>query len=87
MASTCPFTTSPVAFLRALTALRRKGQSFAQSHLGRILRVELIAPELFERRWACSAVNFGILMVKRHTSFESSLRSAFIVMNYVDSRV
>ena len=39
----CPFTTSPVGFLRILMALRRKEQSFQKSHLGRILQGELLA--------------------------------------------
>jgi hypothetical protein len=43
----CPFTASPVAFLRMLMALRRKGQSFASSHFGKILNGELIAREHF----------------------------------------
>ncbi|KAH8676420.1 hypothetical protein BGZ60DRAFT_562097 [Tricladium varicosporioides] len=38
----CKFTTSPVAFLRIIMALRRKGQSFSSSHLGKILNGELI---------------------------------------------
>jgi hypothetical protein len=43
----CPFTTSPVAFLRMIIALRRKGQSFAMSHFGMILNGELIARDTF----------------------------------------
>jgi hypothetical protein len=43
----CPFTTTPVAFLRMIMALRRKGQSFAMSHFGMILNGELIAREQF----------------------------------------
>jgi hypothetical protein len=49
MASECPFTTSPVGFLRMLMALRRKGQSFEKSHFGRILHGELLAREEFPR--------------------------------------
>ena len=44
----CPFTISPVEFLRVLMALRRKGQSFQKSHLGRILHGELLAREEFQ---------------------------------------
>ena len=47
MESVCPFTISPVGFLRILMALRRKGQSFQKSHLGRILHGELLAREEF----------------------------------------
>jgi len=43
----CPFTTSPVAFLRMIMALRRKGQSFAISHLGMILNGDRISREQF----------------------------------------
>ncbi len=43
----CPFTTSPVAFLRVIMAFRRKGQSFAMSHLGMILNGERISREQF----------------------------------------
>jgi len=44
----CPFTISPVEFVRILIALRRKGQSFQKSHLGRILHGELLAREDFQ---------------------------------------
>ena len=43
----CPFTISPVESLRILIALRRKGQSFQKSHLGRILHGELLTREEF----------------------------------------
>ncbi|KAI9742144.1 MAG: hypothetical protein M1818_004044 [Claussenomyces sp. TS43310] len=45
--SACSFTASPVAFLRTIIALRRKGQSFTFSHLGRILDGERITREQF----------------------------------------
>ena len=48
MERVCPFTISPVEFLRILMRLRRKGQSFQKSHLGRILHGELLAREDFE---------------------------------------
>lgn len=48
MESVCPFTISPVEFLRILMALRRKGQSFQKSHLGRILHWELLARDEFQ---------------------------------------
>lgn len=47
MVRACPFTTSPVAFLRMVIALRRKGQSFTNSHFGMILNGELISREHF----------------------------------------
>ena len=43
----CPFTTSPVGFLRILMTLRRKEQSSQKSHLGRILQGQLLAREEF----------------------------------------
>jgi hypothetical protein len=43
-----PFMISPVAFLRTLIALRRKGQSFTTSHFGRILNGELISRDHFQ---------------------------------------
>lgn len=47
MARECPFTISPVEFLRVLMALRRKGQSYKNSHIGRILHGELLARKQF----------------------------------------
>ena len=44
----CPFTTSPVEFLKMVMALRRKGQSFTKSHFGEILNGELISREKFQ---------------------------------------
>lgn len=41
----CPFTTSPVGFLRMLMALRRKRQNYHKSHFGRILLGELFVKE------------------------------------------
>ena len=41
----CRFTNSPVAFVKMIITFRRKGQTFASSHLGRILNGELIARE------------------------------------------
>lgn len=38
---------SPIPFLKALFAMRRKGQGFAKSHLGRILNGELLRYEHF----------------------------------------
>jgi hypothetical protein len=46
----CPFTISPIGFLRVLMALRRKGQNYQKSDLGRILCGELLAGEEFEGR-------------------------------------
>ncbi len=47
METECPFTTSPVGFLRMLMALRRKRQNFQKSHFGRILHGELLVEEQF----------------------------------------
>jgi hypothetical protein len=44
----CPFTNSPVAFLRMILAMRRKGQSLTVSHFGKILNGELITREQFK---------------------------------------
>ena len=43
----CPFTISPVGFLRMIMTLRRKGQGFERSHYGRILNAELLAKSHF----------------------------------------
>lgn len=48
MAKECPFTISPVGFLKVLMALRRKGQSLEKSHFGRILHGELLVREEFQ---------------------------------------
>ena len=48
MAEKRSFSSSPVAFLRALMVMRRKGQSFALSHVGRLLQGQPL-----------SAVDFG----------------------------
>ncbi|EKD21257.1 hypothetical protein MBM_00370 [Drepanopeziza brunnea f. sp. 'multigermtubi' MB_m1] len=47
MARYCRFQRSPVPFLRLLFAMRRKGQGFVDSHLGRILNGELLRDEHF----------------------------------------
>lgn len=47
MARYCPFPQSPVAFLRSVISLRRKGQSFGTSHLGCILNGELLKEKHF----------------------------------------
>jgi hypothetical protein len=47
MIQASPFTASPVAFLRMVMAMGRKGQSFTTSHLGMILNGELISREHF----------------------------------------
>jgi hypothetical protein len=43
----CSFQTSPVAFLRTVMAMRRKGQSIGISHMGKILSGELIERKQF----------------------------------------
>lgn len=51
----CPFSISPVGFLRMLMAMRRKGQNFQKSHFGRILRGDLLTRENFNGRGPCSS--------------------------------
>ncbi|KAA8563866.1 hypothetical protein EYC84_011881 [Monilinia fructicola] len=48
MKKVCPFEESPVGFLQRVFALRRKGQSFEDSHMGKILNGELLKREDFE---------------------------------------
>lgn len=48
MEKVCPFTTSPVEFLRVLTAIRRKWQDYPRSHMGRILNGELLTRDQFQ---------------------------------------
>ena len=48
MVDECPFESSPVGFLRMLTVMRRKGQRFAQSHMGKILQGQLLTAEEFK---------------------------------------
>ncbi|CAG8973653.1 hypothetical protein HYALB_00002219 [Hymenoscyphus albidus] len=48
-AASCPFTTSPLAFVRTMMLLRRKGQSISFSHIGQLLNGELITREQFSR--------------------------------------
>jgi hypothetical protein len=47
MARHCRFSKSPVTFLRIITGLRRKGQNFNRSHIGRVLNGELLKEEHF----------------------------------------
>lgn len=47
MAEQCPFKISPIEFLRKLIAMRRKGQNSQKSHIGRIMRGELLVREQF----------------------------------------
>jgi hypothetical protein len=47
MARHCKFSKSPVTFLRIITGLRRKGQSFNTSHMGRVLNGELLKEDHF----------------------------------------
>ncbi|KAJ8068302.1 hypothetical protein OCU04_003865 [Sclerotinia nivalis] len=42
MEEVCPFVESPVGFLQKVFALRRKGQSFEDTHMGKILNGELL---------------------------------------------
>ena len=45
----CSFNTSPVPFLRELIGLRRKGSSYAQTHMGKILEGRVLSAQDFER--------------------------------------
>ncbi|PQE07113.1 p-loop containing nucleoside triphosphate hydrolase protein [Rutstroemia sp. NJR-2017a BVV2] len=47
MLRACSFTASPVQFLRMVIAFRRKGQSFASSHFGKILNGQLVGKNEF----------------------------------------
>jgi hypothetical protein len=51
-AAICKFTRSPIDFLRLITTFRRLGQTFASSHMGKVLSGELVRAmdfEVFER--------------------------------------
>ncbi|KAK6595662.1 hypothetical protein H4I96_09981 [Botrytis cinerea] len=48
MEEVCPFKQSPVDFLQKVFALRRKGQNFEDSHMGRILSGELLNRKDFD---------------------------------------
>ena len=45
----CTFTISPVPFLKELVGLRRKGNSYVQTHMGRILSGRVLSAQDFER--------------------------------------
>lgn len=47
-AAVCKFTRSPIDFLRLVTTFRRLGQTFATSHMGKILSGELVRSIDFE---------------------------------------
>ena len=47
-AAICKFTQSPIDFLRLVTTFRRLGQTFATSHMGKILNGELVRSYDFE---------------------------------------
>ncbi|KAJ3798411.1 hypothetical protein GGU11DRAFT_723328 [Lentinula aff. detonsa] len=44
----CPFVFSPVLFLRELTALRRKGNKYSSTHMGKILHGRFLVKEDFD---------------------------------------
>lgn len=46
--SLCPFTTSPLPFLKELFGLRRKGMSYLSTHLGKILHARLLTEDDFD---------------------------------------
>ncbi|KAF7935181.1 uncharacterized protein EAE97_008088 [Botrytis byssoidea] len=48
MKEVCPFEKSPVNFLQRVFSLRRKGQSFEDTHMGRILNGELLSRKDFD---------------------------------------
>ena len=70
MEKECPFTTSPVGFLRVLMVLRRKRQNFQKSHFGRILHDELLAKKTFSR-----VKKFKSLAISQQPNFEASMKS------------
>ncbi|KAE8440619.1 hypothetical protein EG329_007021 [Mollisiaceae sp. DMI_Dod_QoI] len=47
-AAICKFARSPIDFLRLVTTFRRLGQTFASSHMGKVLRGELVRALDFE---------------------------------------
>ena len=47
MKSLCPFTESPLPFLKELMGLRRKGMGYLSTHVGKILRARLLTDEDF----------------------------------------
>ncbi|KAF8859302.1 hypothetical protein BDZ45DRAFT_689400 [Acephala macrosclerotiorum] len=47
-AAICKFTRSPIDFLRLVTTFRRLGQTFASSHMGKVLSGELVRTMDFE---------------------------------------
>lgn len=47
-AAICKFTESPIDFLRLVTTFRRLGQTFASSHMGKVLSGELVRLMDFE---------------------------------------
>ena len=48
MGALCLFERSPIRLLRMLTGLRRKGMSFENTHLGKLLHARIPSPEEFE---------------------------------------
>lgn len=48
MASLCPFTESPLPFLKELTGQRRKGMGYLSTHLGKVLHGRLLTEEDFK---------------------------------------
>ncbi|KAF7944218.1 hypothetical protein EAE96_010620 [Botrytis aclada] len=48
MKEVCPFKESPVDFFKKVFALRRKGQSFEDTHMGRILNGDLLSRKDFD---------------------------------------
>ena len=43
-----PFTSSPLPFLKALLGIRRRGQDFSHSHLGRVVHGEILTEDEFD---------------------------------------
>jgi hypothetical protein len=48
MEDVCLFDKSPMALLKTLFGLRRKGMSYQQTHMGKILHARLLSQEDFE---------------------------------------
>jgi hypothetical protein len=48
MQEVCPFKESPVAYMKMIITMRRKGLNFESSHMGKILNGDLLTPRDFE---------------------------------------
>lgn len=48
MEESCPFSTSPIGLLKVLVDLRRQGQGFSRSHVGKIISGQILTKRDFE---------------------------------------